>query len=173
MLAEGSAASPSARAFVKVLESLAIVLVQDALVLADLLPKNPLHARLLADGEFRSAHSGTDGAAYCLLYLPFSSQFPDDVARCMCVQVLSQVVRIGCRIPAWHHRCKLVRPAGCRELQAEFRAKLEEDYFDQFRPRTTAEASEELRAGLAGLNLQQEGAHPMLLAAAAVWKPQA
>ena len=71
--AQGTIATPSALAFVKVLETLSIVLVQDAIVLADILPKNPLHARLLADAEFRCAHVSFGGAACCALLLCSSS----------------------------------------------------------------------------------------------------
>ena len=49
----GPAASVSARAWPKVLESFGILLVQDSLDLAERQPENKIHAMLLADDEFQ------------------------------------------------------------------------------------------------------------------------
>ena len=41
------------RSFPKVLQYLAVVLIQDSLVLAEKFPSNPVHARLLSSPVFR------------------------------------------------------------------------------------------------------------------------
>ena len=70
-------------------------------------------------------------------------------------------------IRAHAHSGRLYKgPALCRRLLTNYRAKLEANYFDSFRPRTLDQATAEQAAQLARLAKGQEQLQTLLLAMA-------